>query len=593
MPRVPTYDNLTTSISNQPQVRVTAPAVRDVVNEQGRELAQGMQQAGAAGSRIALDMQTEANKVRVSDTMNQLVQTRTNLQVDAFKQRGRNALERESGKDLATEYDEKLKAEFDALSASLGNDAQRAAFKEQADQLRQQFRGSVTGHMVKEQETFADDTDAATISTAVDQGVLLYGDPAMREQSIGAITATVDSMAQRKGWDPKVRDTKLAEAVSPMHAGIIKSMIQSGNAEAAQAYYDANSASMSLQARAAVQDPLQRAVLGQKAEGEARMLWAEGGPSMPNDPVRLFDMERLASERISDPAMRKEVIGNLRNMAQAWNAQQAEIKAAGISGLWKLYDDGATMSQIRRSDAYLSLSDTDQHEFEQRVQSERAQVTSRELTQDQRELTRLQIKEKLADIRGTELYLTASDPNVLGQMSRTQVEALRSKIGSDKTESLLKKWDELKKPGKLPEAQMDDNDFKAVAVEMGLNAFESKASDATKATVARVRMNVEALISEQEKGGTKVNREERKNIMRRMMAAEVMLDRFGPDLKVRAALVSPENYDDVIVPVAERKLIVEALQAGYLRDPANPIYAPTQENIARMYLQMQMRKGNQ
>lgn len=595
MPRVPSYDNLTTSISNQPQVQVAAPTVKDVANEQGQQLGRALQSAGSDVSRIALDMQQDANKVRVNDAMNRAVSARLGLQVDALQQKGRNALERESGKDLASEYDERLGAELDALTNSLGNDAQKAEFKAQSDQLRQQFRGTVTGHMVREQETFADETDEATIKTAIKQGVLLYGDTAMRQQSVDAISATIDRLAMRKGWSPEIRATKLADAVSPMHAGIIKSMIQSGNAEAAQSYYDENSASMSLQSRASVQEPLQRAVFAQKADNEAVGIWAEVGPRSKDDAVRLFDMDKLVDERITDVALRKEVKTALRTKGQAWNAQQTELKAQHEAGLWKLADDGATLSQIRRSDAYLGLGEADQHRFEVAWQAERAQDQSRALTADQRELTRLQIQEKRRELDGADMYLTVSDPTVLGRMTRSQVEAMRTRVGKEKTESLLRKWDDLQKPGRLPLAKMDDNDFKATAAQMGLDVFESKADPEDKAVVARVRMDVEQIITERERSaGKPLTREERVGVMRKALAAEVTLKRkWRDDVLVRAALVADDALGEVVIPDSERPLLAEALAAGYRRDPGNPMYAPTQENMARLYLQGRMRQGNQ
>lgn len=596
MPRVPSYDNLQTSISNQPQVQVAAPTVKDVANEQGQQLGRAMQSAGSDAGRIALDMQQDANKVRVNDAMNRAVSARLGLQVDALQQKGRNALERESGKDLASEYDERLGAELDALTNSLGNDAQKAEFKAQSDQLRQQFRGTVTGHMVREQETFADETDDATIKTAIEQGVLLYGDTAMRQQSVDAISATIDRLAMRKGWSPEIRATKLAEAVSPMHAGIIKSMIQSGNAEAAQSYYDENSASMSLQSRASVQEPLQRAVFAQKADNEAVGIWAEVGPRSKDDAVRLFDMDKLVDERITDVALRKEVKTALRTKAQAWNEQQTELKAQHEAGLWKLADDGATLSQIRRSDAYLGLGEADQHRFEVAWQAERAQEAGRALTADQRELTRLQIQEKRREIEGVDTYLSLSDPAELSKIkSRTQIEALRTVIGKEKTESLLSKWDDLQKPGRLPLAKMDDNDFKATAAQMGLDVFESKADPEDKAIVARVRMDVEQIITERERSaGKPLTREERVGVMRKALAAEVTLKRkWRDDVPVRAALVADDALGEVVIPDSERPLLAEALAAGYRRDPGNPMYAPTQENMARLYLQGRMRQGNQ
>lgn len=595
MPKVPSYNGLQADISVQPQVQLRAPntaAIAEPALKQGQAVAEGMSRLGDATSRIALDMQNDANQVRVNDGMNVLIKARTQLQVDLLAQKGKNALERPDGKSLVDEYEDRLGKEIEGLSTGLGNDAQRQAFQQQAAQLRNQFREVATRHMIEQQGEYKRETRQATIATAVSQYVELYGDKDIREQSIGAITSTIDDIAREEGWDPATRAAKLAEAMSPAHAGVIKSLIQSGRASDAKGYYDANSMDMTLQARAAVQEPLRRAVVAQEADAGAGNIWLQLGPKGQNDAIKLFDMEQEARKQYAgDPDKAEAVISRLRSMAQGFNAQQAEVKAENVAGVWKLVDDGVPMSRVMMSDAWMALDDTTQHEITNRMHSEAMQRESRALTADQRELTRLQIKEKLADIRGTETYLTASDPNVLSQMTRAQVEALRGKIGKDQTEALLKKWDEIKKPGKLPIAKMDNADFNGIAEEMGLRGKDDNA----KAVQAKVRMDVEAIITEREAAlGKPLPREERKAIMRRALASEVMLDRWwGTDVPVSAALVAEDELENVIIPQDQKPLIAEALAAGYEKDPGNPLFAPTPQNMARMYLQRRMREGNQ
>lgn len=598
MPKVPSYEGLRTDVGNLPQVKFSAPntaAIGEVAAQQGEAMSRGLSAAGDAASRIALDMQNDANQVRVNDGMNALVKARTSLQVELQAQKGKNALERPDGTSLVDEYEAKLGQEIEALSTGLGNDAQRAAFKAQADQLRNDFRARAVQHMVQEQGEYKKQTRTTTITTAYNQAITLWGDPARRQQSTAAITSAIDETAKEEGWDQAFRDLKLTEALTPMHAGVIGAMVKAGMAKDAKAYYDENSMGMTLQGQAAVQEKLGPALLAQETRDAAMLIWATHGPKLPTDPTKMFDIEQAAHQAFPDDSDKADkTIARLRSMAQGWNAQQIEVKASNIAGVYKLVDDGVPMSRVELSDAWLGLDDTSQHEILQRLQSEASARESRALTADQRELTRLQIKEKLADIRGTETFLTAMDPTVLSQMSRAQVEALRSKVGKDQTEYLLKKWDELKQPGKLPIAKIDDNDFKAVAASMGMDPFEKKATPESKAALAQVRMDVETIITEREAKSGPLPREERKNIMRRALAAQVLLDRtWGSDVPVSAALVSQDELENVIVPDTEKPLIAEALATLYSRDPANPLYAPTKENMARMYLQRRMREGNQ
>ena len=99
MARVPTYDSQQVTASALPASQfgaVTSPTVPNFAAEQAQQAGQAMQQAGAVGGQIALDMQTEANHLRVVDAANQAKEASFDLlyhkETGALNQRGWSAL---------------------------------------------------------------------------------------------------------------------------------------------------------------------------------------------------------------------------------------------------------------------------------------------------------------------------------------------------------------------------------------------------------------------------------------------------------------------------------------------------------------------
>lgn len=276
MPRVPTYDAFQAQDSGRPAVRFDAPQMPDVAGQRAQQLGQAMQQAGGAAARVALDMQEQVNQVRVDDALNQGVRARADLLVQALQLKGRDALEFPDGKSLSEVYGDKLQQELNGIGAGLSNDAQRQAFAHARGQMLEKFHAALGEHMVTQQRQYTTDTENATLSTATNQGVLLYGDEAMRQQSLGAITAVIDARAKREGWSPETRAAALNDAVSPLHLGIVKSLVQGGRAADAAAYLGANSAAMTIQARAMAQDMTKGAAALERAQAFADEVMGQG-----------------------------------------------------------------------------------------------------------------------------------------------------------------------------------------------------------------------------------------------------------------------------------------------------------------------------
>jgi len=154
MARVPTYDSFQATPAAMPQVRVVTPDAPDVAGLLAQQTGRAMASAGQAVGQIALDMQQQANQLRVDDALNKAKEAALRLTYDkdvGFQSlKGLAALERPDGKPLVDEYGGTLQRHLSDIAGSLGNDAQRATFSQRANDMLTAFRGSAMQHEAQE-----------------------------------------------------------------------------------------------------------------------------------------------------------------------------------------------------------------------------------------------------------------------------------------------------------------------------------------------------------------------------------------------------------------------------------------------------------
>lgn len=240
MPRVPSYDNFQTTPSTVPQAQASAPNIPDVEGQQLQQLGQGLQQAGAAGSRITLDMQQQANQLRVDDAINQAKEI--SMQMTFGKDtgfsniRGINALQRESGKPLADEYTDNLREQMRSIAGTLGNDAQREAFRARTQDLVGNFWAQATKHEADQFQEYALSVREGTIANQVREIGLRYNDPKAVDQSIQSIQAAAYDQARLLGKSAEWAQMQAMKATSNAHTTAIMAALQDGNPLYAQSY---------------------------------------------------------------------------------------------------------------------------------------------------------------------------------------------------------------------------------------------------------------------------------------------------------------------------------------------------------------------
>lgn len=332
MPKVPVYDTFQAQPTLQPQARFDAPAMLPTASRQAQETGQALLSAGGQAGQIALDMQREANKIKIDDALNQAIKARTDMQVEALQIRGRNALERPDGKSLPDEYDAKLQEQFEAIEQGLGNDVQKQAFRQQAGQIKRQFYASLSGHMVEQKNVLRNETWEATLTTAANQAGTLWGDRTMVEQSSAAIRATVDEMAAANGWDDKIKQAKLTTAMSPMHASVVQGMVDGDRLDLAREYYQANAETMSLAVREKAMKLIEAGDFERKTQDAADALYAQTG----GDAAEALKTVRAKYSGKEEDA----IVTRIKTLDAEKTTLRERAQRDASDAAWSLYADG-------------------------------------------------------------------------------------------------------------------------------------------------------------------------------------------------------------------------------------------------------------
>lgn len=417
------------------------------------------------------------------------------------------------------------------------------------------------------------------------------GGPAAAAGSVGIIQTNLRQFAAATGKPTEWVAAQEMRYTTALHANVIAGLVQTDPAKA-QEYFTANKGQIdgarhdeitkTINATSAVND-------GDKAAGQ---VWESMGPKGYNDPVAMDKLEASVREQFpNDPTRRQAAIAALRERAAAHNAARAEANAGNTNAVYALLDRGAPLARVMRSPEWLALPATEQHKIMLQRENEAAARESRAAAAEQRELAREQRRERQLLLTNGDAYLRYSDPDVLARMSRPQVEATRAVFGFEGAQHLLARYDALQKPGAIAEARIDKQDFDHIADQMGLDPFNAKTPDKKKA-LGELQFRVEQLINTAQQAKKQpLTREEKMALMQGELARQVTVAPgwFGFDRQVPVIQLSPEQARRVVVPDAEKAKISEALKAMYATDPKNPDYAPTEDNVRRLYLARQSR----
>lgn len=243
MPRVPIVDSPRVGSTGLPGVRQQAGAgalAQEIGARQTVQLGQNLMSAGGAASNIALDMQQQANQLRVDDAVNQAKEAALKLTFDPQSGytniKGIQALQRDSGQPLATEYGDLLSKQVQTISEGLGNDAQRLAFRRASQTIGMQFQTQATQYEGEQFRTYAASVREGTIANSTNEIGIYYNDPAKIDQNIQSIQAAVVDLGRMKGLSATMIEAQTRKVTSSAHLTALSSALQKNDVEYADAY---------------------------------------------------------------------------------------------------------------------------------------------------------------------------------------------------------------------------------------------------------------------------------------------------------------------------------------------------------------------
>jgi hypothetical protein len=583
MPRVPTFDNLRTQVGGMPGAQFSSPSgptAGGIAAEQASQLGRSLMAGGGELAKIQVKMQEEANQVRVDDATNQLVQARTQMQLEAMSLTGRSALERPDGQSLQGEYGDRLKKISSDISAKLGNSAQQQSFAQATNQLGNQMNGTLGTHVLQQQKQFQSDTIDATISQASNQAVLLHGDPTMLAQSQAAIESALAKKAAMNGWDA-TKDKALigaerAKAMSPMIGGVILAKLKGNQPEAAEAFYKENSANLTIQARANMMDAIQTGLAASKAQSAGAALAEEYDFTQTGDAQKAIDKMDIP------PSQKVAIRAELEHRHSIQQSDSDKTNALSIGKIDEMVERGMGLAAIQMTPEYASVRD--KGTVLKLLRTRREQAVSLAAATESRDWTRVQRLRSEQTYQAQERVYGYSDPDVLMAMTRPQVAALRLELGNENTSQLLNRWDTFtKSSAKLKEAKMDKEQFDTLADGMGLKPF-ARGNESSKRALSAAKDRVETAIGAwQVEHRGEMPREEKGKLMSRMIAEQITTEgRMWGTNTTNLLEITPEQVGRVVVPALDRGQIIDKAR----RETGRADYMPTDAEIARAFLKM-------
>ena len=240
MPRVPTYDSFQATPNTLPQTRMTMPEMPDVAGQQAQQMGRAMMAGGQQIGQVALDMQQQANQLRVDDALNKAKEAALRLTYDKdvgfTNLRGINALERPDGKPLADEYSDALKRSIDDIAGTLGNDAQRQAFSLRSNDILTSMRGNAIQHEAQEFKTYSLSVSEGIQSTALREIGLNWQNTDAVNSAVERIRAETYRQAQLLGKSAEWQDAQARKMTSNAHKVALLSALEQNDPAYADAY---------------------------------------------------------------------------------------------------------------------------------------------------------------------------------------------------------------------------------------------------------------------------------------------------------------------------------------------------------------------
>lgn len=570
-------------------------------NEAAEEMQRGgaaMMRTGQAVSAIMTDYQNDLDEAYTREADNYATREIQRLLEDP--ETGYLTLNGKAAVEARPRVREELQKVLDETGKIPQNDVQREMTNRVLTQRVQSALSRIDGHTVQQAKVYNMEESKARMDLArmgVASSYPGFRDPnSSYHTQLKILKDEAHTLARTMGLDESDAQTKslILKAMTQAHADALYSMMaQRTPAQDMKDYLDGaiERGEFAPDKAAEFRDKLAKVNTATAADDLAERIYNEAVPDDLYGEVDILAAEkkiRLAAG--DDEELQATAIAGFRDRLGSRDKQQNETTAARLNDVWGVVNEGGTLADVKTSQAYLALPEVKQQEIIRYIEREKREKEELELAWLSHDVQRLNLLESQRRHYGADVYLDTMDPTILSKMSRPEVEALRGRIGIEKTESLLRTWDQLQKPGKIGEAKMDQDDFYTVSIEMGMDPYSKAMRDRER--VGALRFQVEQAIDlEQSARKAPMSRQEKLEFIRKQMANQVLVDRwFGSDVSRPAMALTPEEYGKVVVPDTARASILDMMSERYKKG-GGARFEPTEANVKFWYVQDRLQRG--
>ena len=354
-----------------------------------------------------------------------------------------------------------------------------------------------------------------TLSTlAVKDGQI---DGAFLKTNLADRLDNITRWAKYQGLDP---EPLKAQAKAGTHTSVILALQAANNPKGAEAYFGLVKDELDQRTRLDLDAQIKEDIRANDATLKVVDAWTNLGPKKPGEQVDEQALMDYGAKAFANDREAKAIYNQeLALKISSYERDYRRVLNEGEAAFWNAVE-GGTLSTFLKSPEWKPYTAKDygtfRRELFQRLEAYR------------------QEKQGNPNLAGDQLiryYEMRQNPDVLSRLSPAEIGKLRPQLGPY-TDDLLKYWEAIRQPGKLPNARVDAEDLRVSALDAGLNPFSTSKDD--KERMVRFQESVETQVySAQEKLKRPLTREEKRKIVKDTAALVPFVKKgiFGESVK--------------------------------------------------------------
>lgn len=439
------------------------------------------------------------------------------------------------------------------------NDAQRAAGARMKAQDMQELDLQLARHESTEQDKLYNLEAEAKLDNLGQEVVANSNFPDTARRKRTEALSVLDAYATRRGWDTAQTEKAKFAWVSQQHVDTINKLLAAGEDINAQTYFDRETgkgAEIDKGAIDQITSNLETSSTTAAGLAAADAIWLQHGPAPTNDtaPINLDTMETAARQQFAhDPKKLAATIGYLRERKAGVDAGRQDRLDGVVGTLYLAASNHVPLARLQRMPEYLAAPPKVKAQVNEHVVALAQQAANQAYYDSARRDAEEGRADRALNKTQDAAYWSYTDPSKLAAMSENQILALMPTLGREHVDNLMRQYRTIaKSEDTLRSAVIDDELFKSLAERANLHPFAtgSDSTERSRAALGSLKNQVESAIDqEQRTGGKVITRERKAAIMQGLIDQYVMIDDWGSDTRVIAAMVNAGDQGAAYVPL--------------------------------------------